>query len=44
LRAELQERLSAAGVFNVPAYVLRGGETFFGRQHLPLIEALVSRT
>jgi 2-hydroxychromene-2-carboxylate isomerase len=37
----LQARLSAAGIFNVPAYVLRGGEPFYGRQHLPLVEAIL---
>jgi 2-hydroxychromene-2-carboxylate isomerase len=37
----LQTRLSAAGIFNVPAYVLRGGEPFYGRQHLPLVEAIL---
>jgi 2-hydroxychromene-2-carboxylate isomerase len=39
--AALRDRVVAAGVFNVPTYVARGGEVFVGRQHLPLLEALL---
>ena len=34
--AEVARRLSEAGVFQTPAYLL-GDEVFIGRQHLPLI-------
>jgi 2-hydroxychromene-2-carboxylate isomerase len=36
----VQRGLGAAGIFNVPAYVL-DGEVFYGRQHLPLLESLL---
>jgi len=39
--ARVQSELHAAGVFDVPMYVLNG-ERFFGRQHLPLIRAMLS--
>jgi 2-hydroxychromene-2-carboxylate isomerase len=41
-RRELEasrERLSAEGVWTVPAY-LAGGQLFIGRQHLPMVEKL----
>ncbi|MCZ6641938.1 MAG: DsbA family protein [Gammaproteobacteria bacterium] len=41
---ELQKRqaaLRAAGLFNVPGYVVRG-EIFYGRQHLPMIRWLLA--
>jgi 2-hydroxychromene-2-carboxylate isomerase len=43
-RAELerlQSELISAGVFEAPTYLL-DGETYVGRQHLPLIRALIS--
>ena len=43
-RAELerlQAELAKAGVFDVPTYLLNG-EVYVGRQHLPLIRALLS--
>jgi 2-hydroxychromene-2-carboxylate isomerase len=39
--AELQRELAAAGLFSVPAY-LTGGEVFLGRQHLPMLEWLLT--
>ncbi len=33
--------LRGAGIFDVPAYVLEG-ETFFGRQHLPMVRWLLT--
>jgi 2-hydroxychromene-2-carboxylate isomerase len=37
----LQSELTTAGVFEVPTYLL-DGETYVGRQHLPLIRTLLS--
>jgi 2-hydroxychromene-2-carboxylate isomerase len=39
--ADVQQRLSGAGVFDVPAYVVEG-DVFFGRQHLPMIRWILS--
>ena len=39
--ALLQSRLAAAGLFNVPSYVV-AGDVFVGRQHLPMVEWLLS--
>jgi 2-hydroxychromene-2-carboxylate isomerase len=39
----LEGSLVAAGITNVPTYVLSGGEIFVGRQHLPLIETRLSK-
>jgi 2-hydroxychromene-2-carboxylate isomerase len=36
----LQERLIAAGLFDVPTYIV-GNELFLGRQHLPMIRKLL---
>lgn len=38
---ELQGALRAAGLFNVPGYVVQG-EIFYGRQHLPMIRWLLA--
>ena len=38
---ETSMRLRAAGLFDVPAYVVEG-ELFFGRQHLPMIRWLLT--
>ncbi len=37
----MSSKLRAAGVFDVPAYVIEG-ELFFGRQHLPMIRWLLT--
>ena len=39
--AVLQSRLAAAGLFNVPSYVV-AGDVFVGRQHLPMVEWLLT--
>lgn len=36
LAADLRERLVAAGVFNVPSFVVQG-QVFLGRAHLPMV-------
>lgn len=36
----LQSKLHAAGIFGVPTYVV-AGETFFGREHLPMVRWLL---
>jgi len=41
LLSEVQAGLQAAGLFNVPAYVV-GNDVFYGRQHLPMIEWLLT--
>jgi len=37
----LQSRLEAAGLFGVPSYLV-GGDIFVGRQHLPMVEWLLT--
>ncbi len=37
---ELQAQLHGAGIFGVPTYVV-AGETFFGREHLPMVRWLL---
>lgn len=39
--ARIQSELRAAGVFEVPTYLI-DGEPFIGRQHLPLIRSMLS--
>jgi len=39
--AALQAELEALGLYTVPAYLI-GGEPFLGRQHLPMIEWLLT--
>jgi 2-hydroxychromene-2-carboxylate isomerase len=39
--AALQSSLAAAGLFTVPSYVVEG-EVFVGRQHLPMVEWLLT--
>lgn len=39
--AAVQSELEALGLYTVPAYLV-GGEPFLGRQHLPMIEWLLS--
>ena len=38
--ADLRERLVAAGVFNVPSFVVQG-QVFLGRAHLPMVRWLL---
>jgi 2-hydroxychromene-2-carboxylate isomerase len=37
----VQQRLNAAGVFDVPGYLVEG-DVYFGRQHLPMIRWILS--
>jgi 2-hydroxychromene-2-carboxylate isomerase len=39
--ADMQARLAAAGLFSVPSYVV-AGDVFVGRQHLPMVEWLLT--
>ncbi len=39
--ARIQSELREMGVFEVPSYIVNG-EVYLGRQHLPLIRAMLS--